>query len=52
MGKNDYTKRMGQIYALAIQKGYSEKDLLQYTENVFAYLYKKDQKKRSVKNEV
>jgi hypothetical protein len=26
--------------------------LLQYTENVFAYLYKKDQKKRSVKNEV
>jgi hypothetical protein len=46
MGKNEYLRRIGQIYALHIQKGYTEEELLLYTEKVFSYLYRKDVDKR------
>jgi hypothetical protein len=40
--KKDYIKRMGNIYALHIQRGGSEAELMEYTERVFSYLYKKE----------
>lgn len=40
--KKDYIKRMGQIYALHIQRGGCETELMEYTERVFSYLYKKE----------
>lgn len=40
--KKDYIKRMGQIYALHIQRGGNEQELMEYTERVFSYLYKKE----------
>lgn len=45
--KKAYLKRMGQIYALSIQNGYTEEELFNYTEKVFGFLYKKsiDKKK-------
>jgi hypothetical protein len=48
MAKKDYLKRTGQIYALAIQKGYSEEELFQYTERVFAFIYMKEKRRNYV----
>lgn len=44
MPKNDFTKRMGQIYALHIQKGGTEQELFEYTKKVYSYLYRKEKK--------
>lgn len=41
MPKQDFVKRMGQIYALAIQHGLSEQELNKYVEDKFSFLYNK-----------
>jgi hypothetical protein len=46
MTKQDYLKRMGQIFALHVQKGYSIDELMKYTEQAFSYLYLSDNSKQ------
>lgn len=41
MAKKDFQKRMGQIYALAIQHGINEEDLITYANQQFMFLYEK-----------
>lgn len=39
MSKKDFQKRMGQIYALALQHGLNEEDIMQYVNEAFLFLY-------------
>jgi type III secretory pathway component EscS len=49
MDKKEYLKRLGQIYALAIQKGWSGDELMKYTEMSFSFLYLPDNSKQQSK---
>lgn len=46
MDKKTYLKRVGQIYALAVQKGYSTDEIMKYTEMAFSFLYLPDNSKQ------
>jgi hypothetical protein len=40
MSKQTFLKRCGQLYALNIQHGITEEELMKYIEESFTYLYK------------
>lgn len=40
MAKKDVLKRMGQIYALALQHGLTEEEIILHLNREFAFLYK------------
>lgn len=41
MSKKEFVKRAGQIYALGIQKGYSQEEIFRKLESAFSHLYEK-----------
>jgi hypothetical protein len=47
--KKEFLKRMGQIYALAIQKGYSVDEIMKYTEMSYSFLYLSEESKQKSK---
>ena len=42
MAKKDVLKRMGQIYALALQHGLTEEEIILHLNREFAFLYSGD----------
>lgn len=45
MPKKDFLKRMGQIYALGIQQGFTEEELIEYANSHFLFLYNEHRQK-------
>lgn len=45
MAKKDFQKRMGQIYALALQQGLTEDELIRYVNESFLFLYSEKRQK-------
>lgn len=46
MPKKEVLKRMGQIYALAIQQGHTEEEVLSRLNKEFAFLYRGEKRKQ------
>ncbi len=52
MAKQDFQKRMGHLYALALQHGMTEQDLMVYVEGAFKFLYSEKKQKENMKKGV
>lgn len=52
MAKKDFLKRMGQIYALAIQHGLKEEDLFKYANEQYLFLYSEKKQNEIKEKEV